>query len=154
MPGDPGSKHYASPDVAPQQLPRAFKGSETPARHGAVNAGAPAQDTFMAALDSARPASPQDRLRHALQLIGFSLALAYALFLAGSAFERAWLIDSLGRVIDNDFIAVWAAGRLVLDGHPAAAYDWSLHRAVEIAVAGRDFASYYGWHYPPMFLFA
>jgi arabinofuranan 3-O-arabinosyltransferase len=87
-------------------------------------------------------------------LIGFSLAFAYALFLAGSAFERAWLIDSLGRVIDNDFIAVWAAGRLVLDGHPAAAWDWSLHRAVEVAVAGRDFASYYGWHYPPTFLFA
>ena len=108
----------------------------------------------MAALDSALPASPQDRLRHSLQLIGFSLALAYALFLAGSAFERAWLIDSLGRVIDNDFIGVWAAGRLVLDGHPAAAYDWSLHREVEVAVAGYDFASYYGWHYPPTFLFA
>jgi arabinofuranan 3-O-arabinosyltransferase len=108
----------------------------------------------MAALDSALPASPQDRLRHSLQLIGFSLALTYALFLVGSAFERAWLIDSLGRIIDNDFIGVWAAGRLVLDGHPAAAYDWSLHREVEVAVAGYDFASYYGWHYPPTFLFA
>jgi Glycosyltransferase family 87 len=108
----------------------------------------------MAVLDSAFPASPQDRLRHSLQLIGFSLALAYALFLAGSAFERAWLIDGLGRIIENDFIAVWAAGRLVLDGHPAAAYDWSLHREVEVAVAGHDFGSYYGWHYPPTFLFA
>ncbi len=28
-----------------------------------------------------------------------------------------------------------------------------LHREVEVAVAGRDFASYYGWHYPPTFLF-
>jgi hypothetical protein len=64
----------------------------------------------------------------------------------GCAFERVWLIDSLGRIIDNDFIGVWAAGRLVLDGHPAAAYDWGLHRKVEVAVAGRDFASYYGWH--------
>jgi arabinofuranan 3-O-arabinosyltransferase len=116
--------------------------------------GVPAQDAFMAALESALPAPPRDSLRHSLQLIGFSLAFAYALFLAGSAFERAWLIDSLGRVIDNDFIAVWAAGRLVLDGHPAAAWDWSLHRAVEVAVAGRDFAGYYGWHYPPIFLFA
>ncbi len=108
----------------------------------------------MAVLESAFPASPQDRLRHSLQLIGFSLALAYVLFLAGSAFERAWLIDSLGRIIDNDFIAVWTAGRLVLDGHPAAAYDWSLHRAVEVSAAGHDFGSYYGWHYPPTFLFA
>jgi arabinofuranan 3-O-arabinosyltransferase len=41
----------------------------------------------------------------------------------------------------------------VLEGHPAAAYDWSLHREVEVAIAGRDFASYYGWHYPPPPLF-
>ena len=108
----------------------------------------------MATLESALPASSRDSLRHSLQLIGFSLALSYAVFLTCSAFERAWLLDSLGRVIDNDFIAVWAAGRLALDGHPAAAWDWSLHRAVEFAVAGHDFASYYGWHYPPMFLFA
>ena len=38
----------------------------------------------MAVLDSTLPASPQDRLRHSLQLIGFSLALAYALFLLGA----------------------------------------------------------------------
>jgi arabinofuranan 3-O-arabinosyltransferase len=108
----------------------------------------------MAALDPAFPATPKDHLRHALELIGFSLAFAYVLFLAGSAYERVWLIDSLGRIIDNDFIGVWAAGRLVLDGHPAAAWDWDLHRQVEVAVAGRDFQSYYGWHYPPTFLFA
>jgi hypothetical protein len=41
----------------------------------------------------------------------------------------------------------------VLDGHPAAAYDWGLHREVEVAVAGHDFASCCGWHYPPTFLF-
>ena len=95
----------------------------------------------MATLESALPASSRDSLRHSLQLIGFSLALSYAVFLTCSAFERAWLIDSLGRVIDNDFIGVWAAGRLALDGHPAAAWDWSLHRAVEFAVAGHDFAT-------------
>ena len=103
----------------------------------------------MAALDPGLAATPKDRLRHALELIGFSLAIAYAVFLAGSAFERVWFIDSLGRIIDNDFIGVWAAGRLVLEGHPAAAYDWGLHRDIEVAAAGRDFGSYYGWHYPP-----
>jgi arabinofuranan 3-O-arabinosyltransferase len=108
----------------------------------------------MAVLDPAVAATPKDRLRHSLELIGFSLAIAYAVFLAGSAFERVWLIDSLGGIIDNDFIGVWAAGRLVLEGHPAAAYDWGLHREVEVVVAGRDFGSYYGWHYPPTFLFA
>jgi arabinofuranan 3-O-arabinosyltransferase len=107
----------------------------------------------MAVLDPAVAATPKDRLRHSLELIGFSLAIAYAVFLAGSAFERVWLIDSLGGIIDNDFIGVWAAGRLVLEGHPAAAYDWGLHRDIEVAAAGRDFGSYYGWHYPPIFLF-
>jgi hypothetical protein len=96
---------------------------------------------------------PKDQIRHSLELIAFSLALAYAVFLGASAFAGAWIIDDHGRIIDNDFIAVWAAGRLVLEGHPAAAYDWGLHREVEIAVAGRDFASYYGWHYPPPPLF-
>jgi hypothetical protein len=33
----------------------------------------------MAALESALPVPPRDSLRHSLQLIGFSLALAYAL---------------------------------------------------------------------------
>jgi arabinofuranan 3-O-arabinosyltransferase len=112
----------------------------------------------MAALDPALAAhpqdgQPQDQLRHSLGLIAFSAAFAYAVFLAASAFAGAWIIDDLGRLIDNDFIAVWAAGRLVLEGHPAAAYDWDLHREVEIAAAGRDFASYYGWHYPPPPLF-
>jgi hypothetical protein len=107
----------------------------------------------MAAFDTALPTTRKDQLRHTLELVGFSLALAYALFLAGGVLGRAWLIDGLGRIIDNDFIGVWAAGRLVLDGHPAAAWDWGLHREVEIAVAGRDFQSYYGWHYPPTFLF-
>jgi arabinofuranan 3-O-arabinosyltransferase len=112
-----------------------------------------ARKTHMAALDAALAARPKDSVRHSLELIAFSLALAYAVFLAGSAFAGAWIIDDQGHLIDNDFIAVWAAGRLVLEGHPAAAYDWDLHRQIEIAAAGRDFASYYGWHYPPPPLF-
>ena len=36
---------------------------------------------------------------------------------------------------------------------PAAAYDWPVHKAAEIRAVGHDFANYYGWHYPPTFLF-
>jgi arabinofuranan 3-O-arabinosyltransferase len=107
----------------------------------------------VASLDPALVARPQHPLRHSLELIAFSLALTYAVFLGASAFAGAWIVDDHGRIIDNDFIAVWAAGRLVLEGHPAAAYDWDLHREIELAIAGRDFASYYGWHYPPPPLF-
>jgi arabinofuranan 3-O-arabinosyltransferase len=64
-----------------------------------------------------------------------------------------FLIDAHGRPIANDFVNVWAAGRLALDGQAAAAYDWTLHKAAEIRAVGYDFANYYGWHYPPTFLF-
>jgi arabinofuranan 3-O-arabinosyltransferase len=99
------------------------------------------------------PAVPQDKIRHRLELTAFALALGYGLFLLGCVFQGYWLIDSARQPIANDFVNVWAAGRLVLDGHPAAAYDWTLHREVEVAAVGHEFEGYYGWHYPPTFLF-
>ena len=98
------------------------------------------------------PARPQDTTRHALELIGFALALAYVLFLAACLFERIWLINGAGEPIANDFVNVWAAGTLVLEGRPAAAYDWTIHRDAEVGALGHDFDGYYGWHYPPLFL--
>jgi hypothetical protein len=65
------------------------------------------------------------------------------------------LTDPQGRLIANDFVNVWAAGRLALDGAAPAAYDWTLHRAAEVRAVGYDFDGYYGWHYPPpAFFFA
>jgi arabinofuranan 3-O-arabinosyltransferase len=52
----------------------------------------------------------------------------------------------------NDFVGVWAAGQLALDGQPQAAYDWSAHKAVEDLAAGAPFAGSYPWFYPPQFL--
>lgn len=52
----------------------------------------------------------------------------------------------------NDFVGVWAAGRLALDGQPQAAYDWSAHKAVEDLAAGSAFAGSFPWFYPPPFL--
>ncbi|MFA5040668.1 MAG: glycosyltransferase family 87 protein [Bdellovibrionales bacterium] len=61
------------------------------------------------------------------------------------------LKDLSGTPIGADFINVYAAGVLVLQGSPGAAYDWALHHQVEQTVAG--YASpYFAWHYPPMFL--
>jgi arabinofuranan 3-O-arabinosyltransferase len=103
---------------------------------------------------SEAPSLPsQQRVRHRLDLVAFALALGYALFLFGCAVQGYWLLDAARQVIANDFVNVWAAGRLVLDGTPAAAYDWTTHRAVEVAALGHDFDAYYGWHYPPTFLF-
>jgi len=43
--------------------------------------------------------------------------------------------DQLSGPIANDFVNVWAAGRLALDGDPAA-YDWNVHKAAEVRALG------------------
>jgi arabinofuranan 3-O-arabinosyltransferase len=83
------------------------------------------------------------------------LALGYLIVLGGSYLQGHFLTDPQGRPIANDFVNVWAAGRLALDGAAPAAYDWTLHRAAEVRAVGYDFDGYYGWHYPPpAFFFA
>src|ERR1700692_4164947 len=64
-----------------------------------------------------------------------------------------WIYDPDGKGIPTDFVNVWAAGRLVLDGHPALAYDWDIQRGIELALLGQAFPGYFAWHYPPAFLF-
>jgi hypothetical protein len=58
-----------------------------------------------------------------------------------------------GLPIPTDFVNVWAAGKLVLEGHPALAYDWDIQKQVELALLKQDFPGYFAWHYPPPFLF-
>jgi len=68
-------------------------------------------------------------------------------------FSHWWIYDTAGLGIPTDFVNVWAAGKLVLDGHPAVAYDWDIQKQVELALLGQDFPGYFAWHYPPPFLF-
>ncbi|MBV9557720.1 MAG: DUF2029 domain-containing protein [Pseudolabrys sp.] len=89
-----------------------------------------------------------------IALAGLTLALGYAIILIGAFFAGQWLLDPQGRPIAGDFVNVWAAGSLALDGHAALAYDWTAHKAAEVAAVGHPFDNYYGWHYPPTFLFA
>ena len=73
--------------------------------------------------------------------------------LAVSAMSGQWILDPKGLGIPTDFANVYAAGKLVLDGHSAAAYDWDAHKRVQEVVLGQTFDGYFGWHYPPPFLF-
>jgi arabinofuranan 3-O-arabinosyltransferase len=66
---------------------------------------------------------------------------------------HAWIYDRNGLGIPADFVSFWAAGRLVLDGFPAQAYDWDILRQIEVAKLGQDFAGNFAWQYPPPFLF-
>lgn len=89
----------------------------------------------------------------ALELVCFGLVVAHAVYLAASFVQGSWLIDGQGHGIPTDFVNVWAAGRLVLEGRPEAIYDWTAHKAVENAAIGYSFEGYYAWLYPPPFLF-
>ena len=99
------------------------------------------------------PAAPQPPAARLIALIGLMLALGYLIVLGSAYLDGHFLTDAQGQPIANDFVNVWAAGRLTLDGDPAAAYDWPLHKAAEMRAVGHAFANYYGWHYPPTFLF-
>jgi arabinofuranan 3-O-arabinosyltransferase len=112
----------------------------------------------MSAQDAARTTGHGDAARQPsptrfICLLGATLALGYLAALITAWLGGHFLLDGDGRPIANDFVNVWAAGRLALDGNPAAAYDWMLHKAAEVGAVGHDFPNYYGWHYPPPFLF-
>src|SRR5579871_2281390 len=83
-----------------------------------------------------------------LLLAAFNVAMIVAMY-----FGHAWLYDADGQLIHTDYINVWAAGKLTLDGHPALAWDWPIHKQVQVEMLGRDYTGDYAWHYPPPFLF-
>jgi len=85
---------------------------------------------------------------------GLLLALGYLIVLGAAYRDGQFLADARGAPIANDFVNVFAAGQLARDGAPAAAYDWTVHKQAEQRAVGHRFANYYGWHYPPTFLFA
>jgi hypothetical protein len=62
------------------------------------------------------------------------------------------LNDYQGRPLGTDFSNVYAAGTYVLEGRPAAPFDPRLQHAREKEIFGAA-TPFYGWHYPPLFLF-
>jgi arabinofuranan 3-O-arabinosyltransferase len=91
---------------------------------------------------------PSSLEKACLLLAAFNAAMIVAMY-AG----HAWLFDANGHLIDTDYINVWAAGQLALEGHPALAWDWAIHKQVQVELLGRDYVGEYSWHYPPPFLF-
>jgi alpha-1,2-mannosyltransferase len=63
------------------------------------------------------------------------------------------LVDQQGRPLGTDFSDVYAAGTYVLDGDPEAPFDPARQHAREQQIFGAA-TPFYGWHYPPFFLFA
>src|SRR3954471_14579747 len=89
----------------------------------------------------------------ALLNVCFALAVINISFFPTAYLAHWWIIDSAGLGIPTDFVNVWAAGRLALDGAPAQAWDCNIQKQVEVALLGQNFTGYFAWHYPPPFLF-
>ncbi|MDB5619131.1 glycosyltransferase family 87 protein [Tardiphaga sp.] len=68
-------------------------------------------------------------------------------------YGRGWIYDEAGLGMPTDFVNVWSAGRLALEGHPAWAWDWEIQKRVQVAVLGQSYPGNFAWHYPPPFLF-
>src|ERR1700704_3124375 len=83
----------------------------------------------------------------------FVLFVISASFFPTAFFAHWWIFDEKGLGIPTDFVNVWSAGRLVLDGQAAQAYDWDIQKQVQIAVLGQSYQGNFAWHYPPPFLF-
>jgi hypothetical protein len=108
----------------------------------------------MAAPVSAPPISPEhSAIPTSLFNVCFVLFVINVSFFPAAYFSHWWIYDPKGLGIPTDFINVWAAGRLALEGHPAQAWDWDIQRPIEVAQLGQDFLGYFAWHYPPPFLF-
>ena len=91
-------------------------------------------------------------LTRPIELICFGLIVGQLVYLIASYLQGSWLVAPDGGGVPTDFVNVWAAGRLVLQGNPAAAYDWPTHKAMEVVALSHQFEGYFGWHYPPTFL--
>src|SRR5690348_6954091 len=92
--------------------------------------------------------SPRERLFH---FVLFGLVIAYAALLLATFIMGIWLYGADGRPRATDFVAFWAAGKLVLAGHAADAYDWAIHKAVATS-NGIDIHGHFTFQYPPTFL--
>jgi hypothetical protein len=82
------------------------------------------------------------------------LLAAYAWFLA-AAWAHGFSLFGPGRGTTYDFACFWAAGRLALAGHAAAAYHWlELRHVLETETGAQFGGGTLPWVYPPLFFVA
>lgn len=94
-----------------------------------------------------RPAIPAVLLN-----VCFVLAVLHIVFFP-AFYGRGWIFDDKGLGMRTDFVNVWSAGQLALDGHPALAWDCGVQKQLQVAVLGQSYEGNFAWHYPPPFLF-
>lgn len=87
-----------------------------------------------------------------LRAYSLILLVLFALGIAALGATSDGLNDYQNRPLGTDFSNVYAAGKLVLEGKPEAPFYPPLQHAREREIFG-DRTPFYGWHYPPVFLF-
>jgi alpha-1,2-mannosyltransferase len=90
--------------------------------------------------------------RERVRLVAVALLLASAAGLLFLIVTAHGVIDQQGRPLGTDFSNVYAAGTYVLDGDAQAPFDPPQQFAREQTIFGQA-TQFYGWHYPPFFLF-
>jgi hypothetical protein len=90
--------------------------------------------------------------RDRMRLWGLAVLAASAIGFLYVLATSNGLNDYQNRPIGTDFSNVYAAGTYMLEGKAHLAFDWPAQHARERAIFGEN-TPFYGWHYPPFFLF-
>jgi len=90
--------------------------------------------------------------RERIRLVAGAVLVASLAGVAHLLATATGLNDYQNRPLGTDFSNVYAAGTLVLDGAPEPPFYPAQHHAREQAIFGAE-TPFYGWHYPPFFLF-
>lgn len=90
--------------------------------------------------------------RERIRLVAAAILVASSIGLLVLVLTAHGGIDAQGRPLGTDFANVYAAGTFVDDGQPEAPFDLARQYAREQAIFGKA-TPFYGWHYPPYFLF-
>lgn len=83
----------------------------------------------------------------------FALLTLHVVFFPAAWIGHWWIINDKGLGIPTDFVNVWSAGKLALQGQAADAYDWAIQKNLQISILGQSYPGNFAWHYPPPFLF-
>src|SRR5487761_917916 len=101
----------------------------------------------------------REMLRNGEWLTRERIRLVAAILLIASAAGLLFLVvtahgdvDIKGRPLGTDFADVYSAGTYVLQGRPTVPFDPPRQYAREQTLFGAN-TQFYGWHYPPYFLF-
>lgn len=107
----------------------------------------------MTSLPSASPVKmPRRAVPQSLMMACFALLILHVAFFPAAWLGHWWIIDDKGLGIPTDFINVWSAGKLALEGRAADAYDWAIQKQLQIEILGQSYPGNFAWHYPPPFL--